>query len=119
MKTILVVDDDPGVLTLIRTIFRTEGWSVDTARNGREAIEQLEHRTAEPDVIVLDLMMPEIDGREFYRLARDKGVRSRVVILSAYGSEVARKELGAEDSLAKPFEPEVLVAKVEALAAAS
>lgn len=119
MKTILVVDDDPGVLTLIRMIFRSEGWNVDTARNGREAIEQLEVLPAEPDVIVLDLMMPEIDGREFYKIARDRGVRSRIMILSAYGSERARKELGAEDALAKPFEPEVLVARVEALAAAS
>lgn len=119
MKTVLVVDDDLGVLTLIRTIFRSEGWRVDTARNGREAIEQLEHRSGDPDVIVLDLMMPEVDGRQFYRMARNLGVRSRVVILSAYGSDVARRELGAEDSLAKPFEPEVLVAKVEALATAS
>jgi DNA-binding response OmpR family regulator len=119
MKTILVVDDDPGVLTLIRMIFRSEGWSVDTARNGREALEQLETLPSEPDVIVLDLMMPEVDGRQFYRIARDRGVRSSIIILSAYGSDIARKELGAEDSLAKPFEPEVLVARVEALAAAS
>ena len=115
MKSLLVVDDDPGVVTLIRAIFRSEGWDVATAHNGREAMDRLEG--SEPDVILLDLMMPEIDGREFYRRAREHGTKSHVVILSAYGSERACKELGADAAVAKPFEPETLIAKVEALAA--
>jgi DNA-binding response OmpR family regulator len=62
--------------------------------------------------IVLDLSMPGMDGRDFYRRARNAGFRGPIVIISAFGSEDAKQELGADAALAKPFEPEALASTV-------
>ena len=62
--------------------------------------------TVSPDLVILDLQMPVMDGRTFYREFRQKGFRSPVVILSAYNAEGARQELGAEAALNKPFDPD-------------
>jgi DNA-binding response OmpR family regulator len=68
-----------------------------------------------PDVIVLDLGLPEMDGREFFRQARLRGYEGPVIICSAYGATAAQRELGAEAALNKPFNPEELVQMVHAL----
>jgi CheY-like chemotaxis protein len=105
--SVLVVDDDAAIARLVRLALRAAGFDAITAVNGAEALERLEDRAA--DLIVLDLEMPVMGGREFYRRLRATGARVPVVILSAYGAERARTELGAEAAVQKPFEPSELV----------
>src|SRR5688572_29850571 len=108
--SILVVDDDPGVRTITSLSLRAEGHKVRTASNGREGLEALLNDT--PYLIILDLQMPLMDGRSFFK-AIDAPGRPAVIILSAAGAEEACRELGAEDCITKPFDPEHLVATVE------
>jgi DNA-binding response OmpR family regulator len=110
---VLLVDDDPALLRMLALIFRTEGFDVLTARNGVEALDVI---VAQPvDAIVLDLQMPVMDGREFYREVRTRGLEIPVVILSAYGAEEARRELGAPAAVTKPFDTDLLVNEVRRL----
>ena len=113
MKSILVIDDDKSLINLLSLIFRSEGLDVTTASNGQEALDCLDN--AKPDVIVVDLSMPIMDGREFYHRAREEGYDKPVLILSANNPEQARQELGADAAMRKPFEPEILVEAVESL----
>ncbi len=78
-----------------------------------DALERF--KTASFDVIVLDLQMPKMDGRTFFRTLRVRGDRTPVIILSAFGAEEARVELQAEAALEKPFDPDVLVARIRSL----
>jgi two-component system response regulator MprA len=110
---VLLIDDDARLVRMTALALLSDGLSVFTAGNGQEGLVQLaEH---EVDVIVLDLQMPVMDGRAFYQALRLQGYRTPVVILSAYGAEGARQELGAEQALAKPFDPEVLIGVVNEL----
>ena len=106
-RRILVVDDDPGLNRLVRAILRSAGFDVTTAADGRQAlaIALAQHF----DAVVLDLLMPELDGRGFFREFRAAGETSPVLIVSAYGAHDAQRELGAEGSITKPFDPEVLL----------
>jgi DNA-binding response OmpR family regulator len=119
-RTLLIVDDDEAIAHLLSVVFRDEGYGVITARHGAEALEQLEHST--PDAILLDLAMPVMDGRTFYRRLREHAsdtVRSTpVLIISAVGARRARRELGAEACMEKPVDLEDLVAEVERLVSA-
>jgi DNA-binding response OmpR family regulator len=104
---ILVIDDDPSLLRSIRLVLTLEGYDVITAVDG---IDGLEHVAQNPfDAIVLDLSMPRMDGRTFYRELRDRGHDTPVLILSAYGADGARAELQAQAALDKPFDPDNLV----------
>jgi len=114
---VLIVDDDPSVLRMLRLVFVADGFDVTTATNGREALAAVE--AAKPGAIVLDLEMPVMDGREFFHELREKGDETPVLILSAYGAERARRELKAEAFVSKPFEPDYLVQEVEKLLARS
>jgi CheY-like chemotaxis protein len=105
---VLVVDDDRTLLRLMRLTLQDSGLEVTTAANGAEALERLE--TSAPSAIVLDLEMPEMDGRTFYREMRNRGYTAPVLILSAYGAREARRELKAEAHMSKPFDPEELLA---------
>ncbi|HEX5369096.1 MAG TPA: response regulator transcription factor [Dehalococcoidia bacterium] len=107
-RTILVIDDDPGLLRLLSVVFRAEGFIVQTFDDPQPALEWLA-TAAQPDAVVLDLRMPEMDGRSFYREMRGRGFNAPVVIASAFGAKEAREELGADASIGKPFHPDDLV----------
>lgn len=112
---VLVVDDDPPSLKMTAYLFQEEGYEVLTAEDGRQALELIEHE--EPDLIVLDVMMPQIDGLEVCRRVRQHR-NIPIIILSAKGEisdRVLGLEIGADDYLAKPFEPSELLARVKAL----
>jgi CheY-like chemotaxis protein len=109
-RLVLVVDDDPSILRMLRVVFRGDGFDVLTATNGAEALEECER--SQPDVVVLDLEMPVMDGREFFRELRRRGNAVPVLILSAYGSDRVRSELRADAFVNKPFEPDYLVSEV-------
>jgi DNA-binding response OmpR family regulator len=116
--TVLVVDDDKGLLSLLRISLRFTGLDVAAFDEPDSALDWLSRNNA-PSAVVLDLRMPSMDGREFYRRLRTLGVTSPVVIASAYGAEYARTELGAEAAISKPFNPDDLIATVNRLLPAS
>src|SRR5215213_4113801 len=98
---------------MIRLALLSEGLEVDTASDGVLGLEATERTTY--DLIVLDLQIPNMDGRAFYREFRSRGGTTPVVLLSAYGAQDARHELGAQAAVAKPFDPAVLVRMVRTL----
>ena len=115
MTRVLIVDDDAGVRRLAAIILRSEGHAVLEAQDGVQGLAMT--REQSPDVILLDLMMPRLDGRGMFRGLETLAARPPVVILSAFQSEEAQRELGAEASIHKPFDPEELVQTVERVAA--
>jgi two-component system alkaline phosphatase synthesis response regulator PhoP len=115
MKTILVVDDKSSVRTLVRDYLTAEGFRVAAAENGRDALYVARHE--KPDLILLDIMMPEMDGYEFLRLHR-KERNTPVILLTARLEEsdkVLGLELGADDYVTKPFGMRELVARIRAV----
>ena len=112
---VLVVDDDPDILDAVCEILETEGYRVARARNGREALERVEYE--QPAVILLDLMMPVMDGSAFAKALRVRpGHRSiPIVLLTAAGSQQKAVAMGASGYLAKPFEIEMLLSYVAGL----
>lgn len=115
MARIMIVDDDPHIRELVRHFLSTAGFEVAEAPDGREALRLLESSRA--DLIVLDVMMPHLDGWDFCReLKRRRDLP--ILMLTAKG-ETSQKlkgfELGADDYLVKPFEPAELAARVKAL----
>ena len=112
---ILVLDDDPSLLRAIRLTLVLEGFEVETAADGILGLEQL--ATNDFSLIVLDLQMPRMNGRTFFQELRGLGYQMPVLILSAFGAEVARQELGAEGAIAKPFDPDDLVTAIRRLLA--
>lgn len=112
---ILVVDDDDRVLNFLRAKLKASGYEVVIARDGVEALEQAQAQ--EPDLVLLDVLMPRMDGFETLKhLRRFSSVP--VIMLSAKGADVDRikgLDLGADDYLSKPFNPDELVARVEAV----
>jgi two-component system KDP operon response regulator KdpE len=110
-----VVDDEQRILNFLTTKLKAFGYEVATAGDGAEALEQVQAQ--EPDLVVLDLLMPKMDGLEM--LDRLRGFSSvPVVVLSAKGSDIDRikgLKLGADDYLPKPFNPDELVARIEAV----
>ncbi len=114
-KTILVVDDKANVRQLLSEYLTGQGFKVVTATNGREALYAARHET--PDVILLDIMMPEMDGYEFLRAYRRER-STPVIILTAKEEEtdaVLGLELGADDYVIKPFRMRELAARVKAV----
>ncbi|MBC7223967.1 MAG: response regulator transcription factor [Anaerolineae bacterium] len=113
---VLVVDDDPPSVKMISFLLREEGYTVLTAENGEEALQMVEEE--KPDLVILDVMMPKVDGLEVCRRLRRQMVDVPIIILSAKGETTDRVlglELGADDYLAKPFEPMELLARVKAV----
>ena len=103
-QVVLVVDDDPDILEALAEILEVEGFSVRRARNGQEALDRLDPA---PDLILLDLMMPVMDGWEFAQRLRQLELRQRapVIVLSADRNVGAKaRDIGAVGHLAKPFE---------------
>ncbi len=116
-EDILVVDDEASVVEVVGLYLRREGFSVRSASNGREALESI--RDQNPALVVLDVMLPEVDGIEIIRRLRsDRQNDIPVIMLTARGQEVDRiygLELGADDYVTKPFSPAELVARVKAV----
>jgi len=113
-KTILVVDDKANVLTLVREYLTAEGFRVVTAENGQNALYAA--RQEKPDLVLLDIMMPEMDGYEFIRAYRRES-SIPVILLTAKMEEtdkVLGLELGADDYITKPFGMKELVARIHA-----
>lgn len=115
MKTILVADDEKDIVELLRYNLQKAGYTILAARNGKEALEQAQHL---PDLIILDIMMPEYDGLEVLkRLQRDQKTSGiPVIFLTAKGTEVDEVlglELGASDYLVKPVSVPKLMARVK------
>jgi len=115
---ILVVDDEPDLLELVRLTLHQAGHQVDTAASGRAALDAL--RRQRPDLLILDLMLPDVSGTELCRRLRaDSEYASLpVIMLTAKADEVDRVvgfELGADDYVTKPFSPRELVLRVSAL----
>jgi two-component system KDP operon response regulator KdpE len=112
---ILIVDDEERILNFLSTKLKALGYGVLTASNGLEALEQAQAQ--EPDLIVLDLIMPKMDGFETLKELRSFS-SVPVIILSAKGADVDKIKglgLGADDYLQKPFNPDELVARIEAI----
>ena len=115
-SSIFVVDDDPALAKLVSLTLSLEGFEVQAFTSSLEALATLaKDLPAQPSAIVLDLNMPEMDGREFYRSARESGYENPVLILSAFGAQQAQQELGADAYLRKPFHPQELAKKVRGL----
>jgi DNA-binding response OmpR family regulator len=115
MKTILVVDDEPKIVQLARDYLEHAGFTVASASDGREALASFRARS--PDLIVLDLGLPLVDGLDVARAVR-KSSNVPIVMLTGRGDEadrVAGLELGADDYVTKPFSPKELVARVRAV----
>ncbi|MDO8578716.1 MAG: response regulator [Dehalococcoidales bacterium] len=111
-KRVLVVDDETAILRIIDTSLRLMGYDVITAGSGKDALKLCE--TEKPDIMLLDIFMPGMDGLEVLEILRQKS-KMPVIILSANSSsrEIALR-LGADDFVAKPFTPEQLEKKVSA-----
>ncbi len=113
--TILVADDEKNILELCRLYLVKEGFAVETAIDGQEVLDKV--RRSRPDLVVLDLMMPRIDGLEVCRRLR-KDTSIPIIMLTARGDDVDKVvglELGADDYVTKPFNPRELVARVKAV----
>jgi len=115
MKTILVVDDEPGIVRLVRDYLEHGGFTVLTASDGEAALRA--SRTIKPDLVVLDLGLPGLDGLDVTRALRREGPVP-IIMLTARSEEsdkLVGLELGADDYLTKPFSPKELVARVRAV----
>jgi DNA-binding response OmpR family regulator len=114
-ELILVVDDEPKIARLARDYLEKNGFRVVTASDGQSALTTA--RREKPDLVVLDLMLPNIDGREVCRILRRES-DIPIIMLTALAEEVDQVtglELGADDYITKPFSPRALVARVRAL----
>lgn len=112
---ILVVDDDQNICELLRLYIEKEGFEVRIANDGRKALEIFEEQN--PDLIMLDIMLPELDGWQVCREIRKKS-QSPIIMLTAKGEvfdKVLGLELGADDYVVKPFETKEVVARIKAV----
>jgi DNA-binding response OmpR family regulator len=115
MTIVLVVDDEPNIVELARLYFEREGYTVEAATTGKEAVARID--AVKPGLVVLDLMLPDIDGFEVCREIRKKS-DVPVLMLTARGEDtdkIVGLELGADDYLTKPFNPRELVARAKAI----
>jgi two-component system, OmpR family, response regulator MprA len=116
--TILVVDDEAAVRDALRRALELEGYEVELATDGLDALTRLEDDGPEPDAVVLDILMPELDGLEVCRRLRRAGRRLPVLMLTArdgVSDRVEGLDAGADDYLVKPFALEELLARLRAL----
>ncbi|MGB5203535.1 response regulator transcription factor [Eudoraea sp.] len=115
---ILIVDDEPDILEILKYNLSSQGYQVFTAKNGIEGVEKAKKKT--PHLIILDVMMPEMDGIEACEIIRNtKGLENTLItFLTARGedySQVAGFDAGADDYITKPIKPKLLVSKIKAL----
>lgn len=118
MKTILVIDDEKDIVELVSYNLKKEGFAVDAAYDGETALKMI--KSAPYDLVVLDLMLPGVQGLELCRIIRNDPALAAtpIVMLTAKGEEVDKVlglEIGADDYMIKPFSPRELVARVKAI----
>lgn len=118
MKKVLIIDDEEDIRELIQYNLEKEGFEVSTAENGRVGLDRLNEK--KPDLILLDVMMPEMDGMEVCEIIRKNNKFNDVVIcfLTARNedySQIAGLDLGGDDYISKPVKPKVLVSRINAL----
>ncbi len=116
VKKLLIVDDEPDMLQGLKHNMEFEGYAVDTADNGISGSEKLEGNHY--DLAILDVMMPGISGFDVCKKARQKGIRTPIILLTAKGEEIDKVlglELGADDYITKPFSLRELLARVKAV----
>jgi two-component system, OmpR family, alkaline phosphatase synthesis response regulator PhoP len=115
-QLVLLVDDEPSIIQLARMYLEREGFRVQEARDGEVALDAAGR--LQPDLIVLDIMLPRLDGFEVCRRLRASGNSAAVLMLTARDEDIDKilgLELGADDYLTKPFNPRELVARVKAI----
>jgi two-component system, OmpR family, response regulator len=115
-QRILVVDDEPSIVDSVSTSLRYEGFEVEQASDGRHALEAAQERT--PDLIVLDVMLPDLDGLEVTRRLRSDGLRVPILFLTARDAledKVAGLTIGGDDYVTKPFALVEVIARVHAI----
>ncbi|WP_099158738.1 response regulator transcription factor [Virgibacillus ndiopensis] len=115
-KKILIVDDEASIVTLLKFNVEQAGFETDVAYDGIEAINKVEQNAY--DLIVLDLMLPEMDGMEVCKELRSNKIDTPILMLTAKGDEfdkILGLELGADDYLTKPFSPKEVVARIKAI----
>lgn len=116
MSRILIVEDDPSMAAGLRDNLEIEGYSVSAAADGMEGLDMI---TAEQyDLAILDVMLPKLSGFDLLKKAREKGIATPVIMLTAKGEEIDRVlglELGADDYVTKPFSLRELLARVKAV----
>ncbi len=115
---ILVVDDEVNITQILEFSFGCEGFDVITAQNGEEAVEKA--RREQPDLVILDIMMPKIDGYEACRILKANPLTKNipVVLLTAKGRDIDKRlgmEVGATDYIVKPFSPAKLIERIHRL----
>jgi len=118
MERILIVDDDPDIVRLLKYNLEQAGYETETVDTGRAALQAIQKRP--PDLVVLDVMLPDVDGLEVCRSIRqlEAAYRTPILMLTARGEEIDRVvgfELGADDYVAKPFSPRELVLRVKSI----
>ena len=116
METVLIVEDDPTMLRGLKDNFEYQGYHVLTAEDGETGLNTV--LNAKPDLVLLDLMLPKINGYEVCRLIRKEGLDTPIIMLTAKGEEsdiVLGLNLGADDYVTKPFSIKELVARAEAI----
>lgn len=116
MRTVLVVDDEPSIVTLLKFNLEQAGYDVLTAEDGRKGLDTA--LKEKPDLIVLDLMLPGMDGMDVCKTLRQEKVNTPILMLTAKDDEfdkILGLELGADDYLTKPFSPREVVARVKAI----
>ncbi len=115
-KLVLVVDDEEAIVRLVTYNLEREGFKTVTANDGLSALDRV--RSSSPDLVVLDIMLPGLDGLEVCRRLRQEDIRIPVILLTARDTEIDKilgLELGADDYVTKPFSPRELVARVKAI----
>ncbi|NUM45411.1 MAG: response regulator transcription factor [Anaerolineales bacterium] len=113
---ILLVDDEAAIVGTLTTFLQLSGFAVEVAHNGEQALEKLEQ--LRPDLVVLDVLMPRLDGREALRRMRRRGDWTPVILLtqiSGTAERIMALEEGADDYLNKPFDPHELIARIRAV----
>ncbi len=116
LEKVLVVDDEPSIVTLLRFNLEKAGYSVITADDGKTGLNMAMEEN--PDLIILDLMLPGMDGMDVCKTLRQEKINTPILMLTARDDEfdkVLGLELGADDYLTKPFSPREVIARVKAI----